>query len=90
MSMELILRGAADTVMTKEQKVLPPSRAFMDGIIILVRSKLLADIEANPHPKKSQSLSLFRGSVRDIHFCIGSDIIPAVKEKPVKGLVPME
>ena len=37
-------------------------------------------------PKKSRSLSLDGGSVREIHFKIGSDKIPTVWEKPVKSL----
>ena len=37
-------------------------------------------------PKKSQNLSLVGGSVREIHFEIGGDTIPTVKEKPVKSL----
>ena len=37
-------------------------------------------------PKKSRSLSLVRGSVREIHFKIGGDKIPTVREKPVKSL----
>ena len=36
--------------------------------------------------KKSQSQSLVGGSVREIHFKIGGDIIPIVKEMPVKSL----
>ena len=35
-------------------------------------------------PKKSRSLSLVGGSVREIHFKIGGDKIPTVREKPVK------
>ena len=38
------------------------------------------------NPKKSQSLSLVRGSVWEIHFIIGGDKIPTVREKPVKSL----
>ena len=37
-------------------------------------------------PKKSQSLLLVRGSVREIHFKIGGDKIPTDREKPVKSL----
>ena len=36
-------------------------------------------------PKKSRSLSLVKGAVREIHFKIGGDI-PTVKEIPVKSL----
>ena len=37
-------------------------------------------------PKKSRTLSLVGGSVREIHFKIGGDKIPTVREKPVKSL----
>ena len=37
-------------------------------------------------PKKSRSQSLVGGSVREIHFKIGVDKIPTVREKPVKSL----
>ena len=37
-------------------------------------------------PKKSWSLSLVRGSVREIHFKIAGDKIPTVREKLVKSL----
>ena len=37
-------------------------------------------------PKKSWSLSLVGGSVREIHFKIGGDKIPTVREKLVKSL----
>ena len=37
-------------------------------------------------PKKSQSISLVRGTICDIHFCIGGNIIPTVREQPVESL----
>ena len=37
-------------------------------------------------PKKSRSLSLVGGSVREIHFKIRGDKIPTVRERPVKSL----
>ena len=37
-------------------------------------------------PKKSRSLTLVGGSVREIHFEIRDDKIPTVREKPVKSL----
>ena len=36
--------------------------------------------------KKSRSLLLVGGSVREIHFKVGGDKIPTVREKPVKSL----
>ena len=101
LAMELILRGAANTskgVMKNEHLTLLPSRAFMDDIIILVPSKIAADgllqryydlftwATMKAKPKTSWSLSLVGGSVRAIHFKIGGDKIPAVREKPVKRL----
>ena len=99
--MELILRGAANTskgVMKNEHLSLPPSRAFMDDITLLVPSQIAADsllqryydlltwARMKAKPKKSRSLSLVGGSVRDIHFKIGGDKITTVREKPVKRL----
>ena len=46
LAMELILQGAANTskgVMKNEHLTLPPSRAFMDDITILVPSQIAAD-----------------------------------------------
>ena len=46
LSMELILRGAANTskgVMKNEHLILSPSRAFMDDITIFVPSQIAAD-----------------------------------------------
>ena len=102
LAMELILRGAANTskgVMTNEHLILPPSRAFVDNIIILLQSKIAADgllqrhydlftrarMKAKPK-KKSWSLPLVGGSVREIYFKFGGDTIPTVSEKSVKSL----
>ena len=99
--MELILQGAANTskeVMKNEHLTLPLSRAFMDDIIILVPSQIAADgllqryynlftwARMKAKLKKSRSLSLVGGSVREIHFKIWGDKIPTVREKPVKSL----
>ena len=101
LAMELILRGTANTsewVRKNEHLTLPPSRAFMDDIAILVPSKIDADgllkryydlftwARMKAKPKKSRSLSLVGGSVREIHFKIVGDTIPTVREKPVKSL----
>ena len=101
LGMELILRGAANTskgVMKKEHLTLPPSTAFMDDITIVVPSQIAAigllqryyDLftwaRMKVKPKKSRSLSLVGGSVREIHFKIRGDKIPTVREKPVKSL----
>ena len=101
LAMELILRGAANTVkgvMKNEHLTLPPSRAFMDDITILVPSQIAADgwlqryydlftwARMKAKPKKSRSLSSVGRSVREIHFKIGGDKIPTVREKLVKSL----
>lgn len=101
LAMELILRSAANTTMgvtTNKQIILPPSRAFMDDITIIVPSKtaakclldryfdLLTTVKMRIKPKKSRSLSIIKGSVRQIHFNVGEDIVPTVKEIPVKSL----
>ena len=101
LAMELIFRGAENMskgVMKNEHLTLPPSRAFMDDITILVPSQISADgllqryydlftwARMKAKPKKSRSLSLVGGSVGEIHFKIGSDKIPTVREKPVKSL----
>ena len=101
LAMELVLRGAANTLkgmMKNEHLSLPPSRAFMDNITILVPSKITANgllqryydlftwARMKAKPKKSRSLSLVKGSVKEIHFKIRGDTIPTVKEKPVKSL----
>ena len=101
LAMELILRGAANTsegVRKNDHLTLPPSRAFMDDITIIVPSQISADgllqryydlftwARMKAKPKKSRSLLLVRGSVREIHFKIGGDKIPTVREKPVKCL----
>ena len=95
------LRAAAyrsKGVMKNEYLTLPPSRAFMDDITILVPFKIAADgllqryydlftwARIKAKPKKSRSLSLVGGSVREIHFEIGGDKISTVREKPVKSL----
>ena len=101
LAMELILQGAANTskgMMKNEHLTLPPSRAFMDDITILVPSQIAANgllqryynlftwARMKAKPKKSQSLSLVGGSVREINFKIGGDKIPRVREKLVKSL----
>ena len=98
LAMELIFTSKG--VMKNEHLTLtlPPSRAFMDDITILVSSQISADgllqryydlfswVRMKAKPKKIRSLSLVGGSVREIQFKIGGDKIPTVREKPVKSL----
>ena len=84
--------------MKNEHLTLTPSRAFMDDITIPVPSLISADgllqryhdlftcARMKVKPKKSRSISLVGASVREIHFKIGGDKIPTVREKPVRSL----
>ena len=101
MCMELFLRGTTNTTSCKETRsggALPPSRAFMDDVTTLVQSKvgtqelldrfndLFTWAWIKVKPKKSRSISLVCGTICDIHFSIGGNIIPTVWERPVKSL----
>ena len=101
LAMELIWRGAENTpkeVMKNEHLTLPPSRAFMDDITILVPSQIAADgllqkyydlfrwARMKAKPKKSRSLSLVGWSVREINLKIRGDKIPTVRENMLKSL----
>ena len=101
MCMEVILRGTVETAAGEEARggcILPPSRAFMDDVTTLIQSQdetqrlldrfqeLFAWARMKAKPKKSRSISLAKGKVQDIHFSIGGDIIPTVREQPVKSL----
>ena len=101
MCMELILRGARDTAPGEDLRngaVLPPMRAFMDDITILVRNvgatrellnklqELLRRCRMKVKPKKSRSLSIIKGQVRETRFFIDDDPIPTVRKEPVKRL----
>ncbi|KAJ8386813.1 hypothetical protein AAFF_G00166080 [Aldrovandia affinis] len=37
-------------------------------------------------PNKSRSISIVKGELKDVRFCIGDDPIPTVSEQPVKSL----
>ena len=101
MCMELILRGARDTAQGEELgngTVLPPMRAFMDDITTLVRTEqgtrdllnklqeLFTRCRMKVKPKKSRSLSIIKGRVKETRFYINNDPIPTVREEPVKSL----
>ena len=96
-----ILRSTTCTTSGEETRngsVLPASRAFMDDITTLVQSKagtqklldrfhdLSTWARMKSKPKKSLSISLVCGTICDIHFSTGGNIIPTVKEQPVKSL----
>lgn len=37
-------------------------------------------------PDKSQSMSIVKGELKNVKFCIGEDPIPTVSEQPIKRL----
>ena len=101
MCMEMILQGARDTAdgeTLDNGYTLPPMKAFMDDVTTLVQSEegtrrlleklqeLFTRCRMKAKPKKSRSLSIVRGKTKEIHFSIGGDVIPTVKEQPVKSL----
>ena len=100
MPMELILRGAANTlkgVTKNEHLTLPSSRPFMTSQFLShPKSPLMVYYKRFYHlftrarmkakPKKCWSLSLVRRSVWEIHSKIGGVKIPTVREKPVTSL----
>lgn len=76
--------------------VLPPLKASMDDVTILIESRsgterllwrlneLFTWCRMIAKAKKSRSLSIVHGQVKEIHFSIGGDQIPTVKKQPVK------
>ena len=70
----------------------------MDDVTALVQSKvgtqelldrfhyLFTWVRMKAKPKENQSISLIRGTICDIHFSIGGNIMPTVREQPVKSL----
>ena len=101
MCMELMLRGTTNTASGEETRsggAVPTSRAFMDDVTTHVQSKtgtqeildhfhdLFTWARMKAKPKKSRSISLVCGTICDIHFSIGGNIIPTVREQPVKSL----
>ena len=92
------VHGADPTRHHRQWGALPPSRAFMDDITTLVQSKagtqelldrfheLFTWARMKAKPKKSRSISLVCGTICHIHFSIGGNIIPTVREQPVKSL----
>jgi len=101
MCMEMLLRGAKDATegeIVDGGIVLPPMKAFMDDVTTFTESRTgkelllqrLNDLfewcRVKAKPKKCRSLSIVHGQVKEIHFSIGGDQIPTVKEQPVKSL----
>ena len=65
--------------------ILVPSKIAADGLLQRYYD-LFTWARMKAKPKKSQSLLLTGGSVREIHFKIGGDTILTVREKLVKSL----
>ncbi|MCG8431805.1 MAG: hypothetical protein MJA29_11615 [Candidatus Omnitrophica bacterium] len=90
--------GIAQGEELENQVTLPPMRAFMDDVTTMVPSKketkdllqrlhdLFTRSRMKAKPKNSCNLSLIQGKAKNIHFSIGGDVIPTVKEEPVKSL----
>ena len=74
--------------MKNEHLTLPPSRAFMDDITILVPSKIAADdlLQRYYYLSYGPEWRLSQRKVEAYRFKIGGDTIPTVREKPVESL----
>ncbi|KAJ8390956.1 hypothetical protein AAFF_G00098760 [Aldrovandia affinis] len=101
MAMEVIIRASKWVVggeRTKNGLCLPPIRAYMDDMTTLTTTaactrRLLGKLQENIkwarmkiRPNKSRSISIVKGELKDVRFCIGDDPIPTVSEQPVKSL----
>lgn len=101
MAMEFIIRASKWVVgaeRTKSGLRLPPIHAYMDYIATLTTTeactkRLLGKLQENIEwpsmkikPNKSCSISIVKGELQDIWFCIGDDSIPTVAEQHVKSL----
>ncbi|KAJ8417382.1 hypothetical protein AAFF_G00286090 [Aldrovandia affinis] len=101
MAMEVIIRASKWVVgseQTKNGLCLPPIQAYMDDMTTLTTTaactrRLLGKLQENIKwarmkikPNKSWSISIVKGELKDVRFCIGDDPIPTVSEQPVKSL----
>ncbi|KAJ8393735.1 hypothetical protein AAFF_G00057880 [Aldrovandia affinis] len=101
MAMEVIIRASKWVVggeRTKNGLRLPPIRAYMDDMTTLTTTaactrRLLGKLQENIKwarmkikPNKPRSISIVKGELKDVRFCIGDDPIPTVSEQPVKSL----
>ena len=92
--MEMILRSTNVEI----HVATPTLKAFMDDITILAKSEkdsngvlkrldeLIVRNRMMFKAKKSRSCTIVKGKHKELHFSIGGDMIPTVKEKPVKSL----
>ena len=101
MAMEVIIRASRWVVggeRTMNGIRLPPIRAYMDDMTTLTTTaactrRLLGKLQENIKwarmkikPNKSRSISIVKGQLKNVKFCIGDDPIPTVSEQPVKSL----
>ena len=101
MAMELVLKGASgysEGMKIGRHLVLPPLRAFMDDITVIVETRreaktLLARLDElfqqcrlRTKAKKSRSLSIMRGQVKELRFEIGGELITTIQEQAIKVL----
>lgn len=101
MAMEIIIRASRWVVggeRTKNGIRLPPIRAFMDDMTTLTTTaactrRLLGKLQENIKwarmkfkPSKSRSISIVKGKLKNVRFCIDEDPIPTVSEHPIKSL----
>ncbi|KAL7833600.1 hypothetical protein AOLI_G00285600 [Acnodon oligacanthus] len=101
MAIEIIIRASRWVVggeRTKNGIRLPSIRAYMDDMTTLTTTtactrRLLGKLQENVkwarmkiNPNKSRSISIVKGQLTDVKFCIDDDPIPTVSEQPVKSL----
>lgn len=101
MAMEVIIRASRWVVGGERSKNgihLPPIRAYMNNMTILTTTaactrRLLGKLQENIKwawmkikLNKSRSISIVKGQLKNVKFCIGDDPIPTVSEQPVNSL----
>ena len=94
--MEMILRSADCS--EELAKVRSPKKAFMDDVTLLTQDQktmqavlsrldeLITWSRMRFKAKKSRSLTFVKGRQKQVKFRIAGEVIPTVKEKPVKSL----
>lgn len=94
--MEMILMSTECT--EESAKIRSPKKAFMDDVTILTRGKdrmakvltrldqLITWSRMKFKAKKSRSLTFLKGRQKEVKFTIAGELMPTVKEKPVKSL----
>ena len=101
LAMEMVLRGAEDAgegIALAPNQVIPPMRAYMDDVTILSEDSkntkavldrlqdLIGWARMKFKAKKSRSLTLSGGNLKDDTFELAGEVIPTIRECPVKSL----